>query len=87
MVSGIFGLVLQNIIPTRLIRSTPAETIYDQIDHVLVKIREEANAIARPILAQQAEALNQVEERQPCRRRPSPRRHSRHFMKDKFFPF
>jgi hypothetical protein len=59
MISGIFGLVLQNIIPTRLIRSTPAETIYDQIDHVLVKIREEANAIAKPILAQQSEALIQ----------------------------
>jgi len=60
MVSGLFGLLLQNIIPTRLIRSTPGETIYAQIDHVLVKIREEANAIARPILAQQAEALNQT---------------------------
>jgi hypothetical protein len=55
MISGIIGLLLQQIVPTRLMRSAPAETIYEQIDHVLVKIREEADAIARPILAQQSE--------------------------------
>ena len=32
--SGIFGLILQNVIPKWTLRLLPAETIYSQIDHV-----------------------------------------------------
>jgi hypothetical protein len=34
VLSGVFGLVLQNVIPKLLLRLVPAETIYSQIDHV-----------------------------------------------------
>jgi hypothetical protein len=32
--SGIFGLVMQQILPRQMLESTPAETIYSQIDYV-----------------------------------------------------
>ncbi len=34
LTSGVFGLVLQNLIPRLALRVLPAETIYSQIDHV-----------------------------------------------------
>jgi hypothetical protein len=46
-VSGIFGLVMQQIIPMKLMRDVPAETIADQIQQVLQALRGEAAQIAR----------------------------------------
>jgi hypothetical protein len=43
--SGIFGLVIQNIIPTKLLNEVQLETIYDQIDHVTKQLSEEAENI------------------------------------------
>jgi hypothetical protein len=47
VVSGIFGIVLQNIIPRRMLGDVPMETIYEQIDHILAKLRDEADAKVR----------------------------------------
>ena len=47
-VSGIVGLILQQIIPARLMREVPAETIAAQIYHVLRELRDEAEAIVQP---------------------------------------
>jgi hypothetical protein len=52
IVSGIVGIVFQQTLPRTLMREVPAETIYDQIDHVLEKLREEADAVIRPIRAE-----------------------------------
>ena len=34
IISGIFGLLLQQVLPRVMLRRVPAETIYSQIDHV-----------------------------------------------------
>jgi hypothetical protein len=44
--SGIFGAILQAYIPRRMTIEVPMETIYDQIDHVRVQLREEADQLA-----------------------------------------
>ena len=46
-ISGIIGIILQQVIPTRLTREVPAETIADQIRHVQQILREEAQSITR----------------------------------------
>jgi hypothetical protein len=45
IVSGIVGLILQNIIPTKMLYEVQLETIYDQIDHVINQLGEEAENI------------------------------------------
>jgi hypothetical protein len=40
--SGIFGLVIQNIVPRLMLERVPAETIHSQIDRVLGQYRSEA---------------------------------------------
>jgi hypothetical protein len=40
--SGIFGLVLQNVVPRLMLEQLPAETIYGEIEHVLAEYRKEA---------------------------------------------
>jgi hypothetical protein len=47
IVSGIFGIIMQQIIPLKLMREVPAETIADQIQQVLQALRDEAAKIAR----------------------------------------
>jgi hypothetical protein len=43
--SGVFGLVLQQFLPRRLLDSVPAETIYSQIERVSEQLREEAQRL------------------------------------------
>jgi hypothetical protein len=43
--SGIWGLVLQQILPQRLLTELPAETIYGQIDHVASQLAEQAEQL------------------------------------------
>jgi len=43
--SGIFGLVLQNILPRVMLEQVPAETIYSQIGHILEQYRAEADRL------------------------------------------
>jgi hypothetical protein len=40
--SGVFGLVLQNVLPRVMLERVPAETIYSQIGHVLAQYRNDA---------------------------------------------
>ena len=43
--SGVFGLVVQNVVPRLMLERVPAETIYSQIDHVLGQYRAEAERL------------------------------------------
>lgn len=45
--SGVFGLVLQQSIPSRMLEDVPVETIYSQMDHVLTQLRAEAERLVR----------------------------------------
>jgi hypothetical protein len=45
IVSGIFGLWIQNVVPSRLLNEVQLETIYDEIDHVVGQLSEEAENI------------------------------------------
>src|SRR6516225_4101792 len=41
--SGVFGAALQHYIPRVMTAEVPLETIYDEIDHVRLRLREEAD--------------------------------------------
>jgi hypothetical protein len=43
--SGVFGLVVQNILPRLMLEWVPAETIYSQIGHILDQYRAEADRL------------------------------------------
>jgi len=45
--TGIWGLLLQQILPRFMTRLVPEETVYEQIDHVRGQLLEEAVALAR----------------------------------------
>jgi len=61
-VTGIIGLVLQQILPQYLMREVPEETLDRQIPHVLMMIREEAESIANPIRAERESAAAEAME-------------------------
>ena len=50
VVSGIVGLVLQNMVPRAMLRDVRAETIYEQIDHVTDQLRAEAEAMVEAVV-------------------------------------
>lgn len=45
VLSGVFGLVLQQVLPRRMLEEVPAETIYSQIDDACAQAREEARRL------------------------------------------
>jgi hypothetical protein len=45
--SGIIGLVLQQVMPNRLLNTVPMETIYEQIEHIIVQLKREAENIVK----------------------------------------
>jgi hypothetical protein len=47
IVSGLWGLFLQNILPRVMLEQLPAETIHSQIDHILLQYRDEAAQLVR----------------------------------------
>jgi hypothetical protein len=47
--SGIVGLILQQIMPNRLLNNVPMETIYEQIDHIIAQLRADAERIVKGI--------------------------------------
>ncbi|MCS7034492.1 MAG: hypothetical protein NZ561_10950 [Phycisphaerae bacterium] len=55
VLSGIVGVVLQNIIPTKMLRELPLETIYEQIDHVSLRLSREADEIVTSATQSRAE--------------------------------
>jgi hypothetical protein len=44
-ISGVVGLILQQVLPRLMTEQVPHETIYEQIDHVLGLLRDEARAL------------------------------------------
>jgi hypothetical protein len=50
-ISGIFGAVLQNFLPRVMTQRVPLETVFEQIDHVLEQLVEEAGGIISAINA------------------------------------
>jgi hypothetical protein len=47
--SGVWGLVLQQYLPTMLLEHVPAETIYDQIEHVAAQQARDAERLVRSL--------------------------------------
>ena len=45
ILGGVFGLVVQNIVPRQMLEKVPAETIYSQIGHILDQYRSEAEKL------------------------------------------
>jgi hypothetical protein len=60
--SGIVGLALQQIVPARMTRRVPAETVLGQIDHVLAGLAVDAYEIVASLAGPVAEAT--AEQRQ-----------------------
>ena len=52
-ISGIVGLVIQQTLPSRILREVPAETIFEQIEHLLQEMRDAASNIVQPLVNQQ----------------------------------
>jgi hypothetical protein len=61
IVSGIVGIVLQQIMPTKLMRDVAMETIYEQIDRIVGQLRDEAAALAAAAGGQAEEAPYEVD--------------------------
>jgi len=55
--SGIVGLFIQNIVPSRLLNDVQLETIYDEIDHVIKQLSDEADSIVASASTTEEEAL------------------------------
>jgi hypothetical protein len=51
--SGIWGLILQQFLPTRLLYEVPAETIYSQIDQVSSQLHDEARRLVLAVCGPQ----------------------------------
>jgi hypothetical protein len=49
VVSGIVGLALQQVLPTRMLEAVPAETIYSQIDYVLTQLADEGERLVESV--------------------------------------
>ena len=60
-VSGIVGLILQQIMPTRLLNHVPMETVYEQLDHIIAQLRSEAAGIVRSATDKTEEQAYEVE--------------------------
>lgn len=53
--SGIVGLILQNVLPGKLLRDVQFETIFEQIDHVVGELRSEAQAKVESVTMRKVE--------------------------------
>jgi len=52
LVSGILGVILQNILPHSLLMRVPAETTYEQVPHVIDCLRTEADSMVSKVCGQ-----------------------------------
>ena len=68
--SGIWGLALQQFLPSRLLNEVPAETIYSQMDYVVGQLTEEASRLVRgvcgPAEGEEAAAADDRDAAQPA---------------------
>ncbi len=49
VLSGVFGLIVQQILPRMMMTQVPMETIYEEIPHVLDQLRKEAEELVTAI--------------------------------------
>ena len=65
IVSGVYGLILQQVIPTRMLIQVPAETIHSQIDRMVRFMYDDANrlvsATCGPLPGEEADEVEQEE--------------------------
>jgi hypothetical protein len=52
VVSGIIGIIIQQLMPSLLLRDVQYETIYEQIEHVVEQLQQEADAIAQTVVGE-----------------------------------
>ena len=63
--SGVWGLILQQFLPTLLLRDVPAETIYSQIDRVSEQLDDEARRLVLAVCGpSEADAVAGMEQRE-----------------------
>src|SRR3954468_369717 len=55
VITGVLGLILQQYVPTKLLRDVPKETIYEQIDHVVRQLRDEAAELVAGAVSRKAQ--------------------------------
>lgn len=61
VVSGVIGVILQNLIPTRMLRELPLETVYEQLDRVTAELHDEAGRIVTRVCAGREERAYELE--------------------------
>jgi hypothetical protein len=61
IISGIAGLWMQQVIPSKMLRDVPAETIFEQIHRVLMQLREEAGDLIGAAVARKEQPAFEVE--------------------------
>src|SRR2546427_12392187 len=49
VLSGIYGVVLQHIVPRMMLMQLPLETVYEQIDSIVAQLRSEADALVTAV--------------------------------------
>jgi hypothetical protein len=64
LVTGIYGVILQQFLPRMMLLRVPLETVYEQIDPIVAQLRAEADELVSAV----AGALPAVEERPRARR-------------------
>jgi hypothetical protein len=64
LVTGIYGVILQQFLPRMMLLRIPLETVYEQIDAIVAQLRAEADGLVSAV----AGPLPDVEERQRARR-------------------
>jgi hypothetical protein len=61
VVSGIIGIILQNVVPSKMLREVPLETIYEQLDQVTSQLRREAAEIVERVCSAREEEAYALE--------------------------
>jgi hypothetical protein len=61
VISGIVGLVIQQYMPSKLLREVRFETIYEQIDHVVDQLQEEAETLVKAAIGESGGEAFEVE--------------------------
>jgi len=52
VVSGIIGIIIQQLMPEKLLREVQFETIYEQIEHVVEQLQSEADTIVHEVVGE-----------------------------------
>ena len=52
VISGIIGIVIQQYMPSKILHEVKFETIYEQVDHVVFQLHEEAEELVRTAIGE-----------------------------------